>query len=98
MRKLPSNSVDVRYFFPVREFDALMLTPGRGVLPDFTTPVISPKAEDAALAGVCGDGLACGEAGAPAVSCCAGCSCRAWSASGRDNTAKKRKNDQTRAN
>src|SRR5215472_16887140 len=45
MRKLPSRSVEVMYFLPVRVLAALTLTPGSGTLPDLTVPVISPKAE-----------------------------------------------------
>jgi hypothetical protein len=41
--------VDVTYFFPVREFAALTVTPGSGVPPDLIVPVISPNAAGAAL-------------------------------------------------
>src|SRR5262249_3404 len=97
MRKLPSRSVDVRYFFPVRELDALMRTPGRGVLPDFTTPVSSPKGGDGGLEDACGDGLACCGAGAVVVTFCASCSCTAHSVAGKSNTARTTKKDQTQA-
>jgi hypothetical protein len=32
----------VKYFFPVNVLAALTATPGSGIFPDFTTPLISP--------------------------------------------------------
>src|SRR5437016_355002 len=34
------------YFFPVRVFEAVTVTPGRGALPDLTMPVITPKGDE----------------------------------------------------
>src|SRR5215472_4038970 len=38
------------YFFPVSVFAALTVTPGSGVLPDFTKPVISPNGAETVVA------------------------------------------------
>jgi hypothetical protein len=38
---LPSEAVAVENFFPVSEFAAVTVTPGRGVLPLRAAPVIS---------------------------------------------------------
>ena len=47
-------SVTVLYFLPVRVLVAVMLTPGKGVVPDLTVPWIVPPACDGAVAGAGG--------------------------------------------
>jgi hypothetical protein len=40
IKKVPSEIVAVEYFFPVKVFEAVSVTPGKGVLPLCTLPVI----------------------------------------------------------
>src|SRR5690348_4528993 len=63
---LPSEFVAATYFFPVRVFAAVTVTPGSGVLPLFADPVISNVTGAGGTAGTWG-----AEAGTVG-SCCAG--------------------------
>jgi hypothetical protein len=51
----PFTSVVVAYFFPVNVFVAVTLTPGSGIAPAFTVPVIVPPV--ASVAGTSGAGI-----------------------------------------
>ncbi len=54
--KFPEASVEVTIFWPVAAFAAETVTPGRGTLPERTTPEISP-AGGTAPAGDCAQAL-----------------------------------------
>src|SRR5437660_3981337 len=47
---LPSEFVATEYFFPVRVFAAVTVTPGRGVFPLFAEPLISYAGATAGVA------------------------------------------------
>ncbi len=69
------------YFFPVSVLAALTVTPGSGMFPDFTDPVISPNGEDAVGAGAgVGDAGAVGWAVAASDGCATGVGAVLWAA------------------